>query len=211
MHLTLKSPLPGPFAQSEMASAQRMPFVLGDVPQKAVEAAVLALLFPTNEGRNTCELMDWAVLLIRRTSYEGVHSGQIAFPGGKRESGDKDHWDTACRETHEEVGIGDAYLQRIGELTRLYVPASNFVIYPFMALVLPGATLTIDPREVVEYRQIPLRALDPAKAVLLDFNYEGGKRPAPAWQYGSFTIWGATAMMLAELYRTVDQGLLVRE
>ncbi len=176
-----------------------------------MESAVLVLLFPTNEGRDKRELMDWTVLLIRCNSYEGVHSRQIAFPGGKREKGDKDYWETACRETREEVGIRDTHLQRVGELTRIYVAASNFVIYPFVALAGPGAAVVADPREVVEYRQVPIRVADPAKAVSLDFDYDDGRRWVPAWQYGGFTIWGATAMMLAEFHRAVDQGLLIRD
>lgn len=211
MRLTLKAPLPGSAAHCEMAPVHRTPSVLGDVPGKAVESAVLTLLFPTNEGRDRDELMDWTVLLIRRNNYEGVHSGQIAFPGGKRENGDRGLWETACRETCEEVGICDSYLQKVGALTRTYVPASNFVIYPFVAIARPGATVHTDPREVVEYRHVPIRVMDPGKAVALDFDYDDGTRPAPAWQYEGFTIWGATAMMLSEFYRTVDQGLLVRD
>jgi len=211
MHLKLKNPLPGPEAQCEMAPVYRQPSLLRNIPSEAVESAVLALLFPANEGKSREELLDWSVLLIRRNTYPGVHSGQISFPGGKREKDDETLQETASRETREEVGIEPDCLDWVGALTRIYVPASNFVIYPFMAVACPDAQVTADPREVVDYRRVPLKALDPAKAVTLDFTYEAGTRPAPAWRYDGFTIWGATAMMLAEVYRVVDQGLLTGE
>ena len=211
VHLKLRTPLPGRKAQCEMAPVYRKPSLLKDIPRSAMESAVLTLLFPANEGRSRKDLMEWSVLLIRRNSYPGVHSGQISFPGGKRETCDADLWQTACRETHEEVGVAPDCLDRVGPLTRTYVPASNFVIYPFIAVACAEAMVTPDPREVAEYRRVPIKALDPAKAVTLDFTYESGTKPAPAWIYEGFTIWGATAMMLAEFYRAVDQGLLVRD
>ena len=211
MHLKLNTPLPGSKAQCEMAPVYRQPSLLRCIPREAVESAVLALLFPANDGRDREALLDWRVLLIRRNSYPGVHSGQISFPGGKREEADADLWATACRETLEEVGIAPDCLDRVGALTTIYVPASNFVIYPFIAVAHPETRVTSDPREVADYRLVPIRALDPARAVERDFTYEEGTRPAPAWLYGDFVIWGATAMMLAELYRVVDCGLLVRD
>lgn len=210
MQLKLKFPLPGPEAQCEMAPVYRQLSLATDVPCGATESAVLAVLFPANEGRSRDELMEWSVLLIRRNSYPGAHSGQISFPGGKREKADADLWQTACRETQEEVGLPADCLDRVGALTRTYVPASNFVIYPFIAVACAEARLTPDPREVVEYRRVPVKELDPAKAVTREFIYEAGSRPAPAWEYDGFTIWGATAMMLAEVYRVVDQGVLFR-
>lgn len=211
MHLRLNTPLPGPAAQCEMAPVYRQPSLLRNIPSGAMESAVLALLFPANTGESREALLEWSVLLIRRNTYPGVHSGQISFPGGKREETDPDLPETARRETFEEVGITPDRFDWVGSLTRIYVPASNFVIYPFMAVAAPETRITPDPREVAEYRHVPLKALDPARAETFDFTYEEGTKPAPAWRYGGFTIWGATAMMLAELYRTVDRGLLTRE
>ena len=68
----------------------------------------------------------------------------------------------------------------------------------------------MDPREAVQYKQVPIKIFNPENAVSLQFSYEGGTRPAPAWKYEDFIIWGATAMMLAEVYRAVERGLLVR-
>ena len=210
MHLELKTPLPGREAQLEMAPMYRRPSIINTVPESAVESAVLVLLSPTNEGRNRTEMLSWQVLLIRRNSYPGVHSGQISFPGGRREKTDANLWETACREGYEEVGVAGDCLDWVGSLTRIYVPASNFVIYPFMAVDSCRAEIVLDPREAVQYKQVPLSVFNPESAVSLPFTYEEGTRPAPAWEYEDFIIWGATAMMLAEVYRVVERGLLVR-
>ena len=209
MRLALKTPLPGREAQLEMAPAYRRPSIVNCVPETAVESAVLVLLSPTNEGGNLAELLSWHVLLIRRNSYPGVHSGQISFPGGRREETDATLWETACREGFEEVGVSGQCLDWVGSLTRIYVPASNFVIYPFMAVNHGCSEIVLDPREAVQYKQIPLNIFNPENALSLPFTYEEGTRPAPAWRYEDFVIWGATAMMLAEVYRTVERGLLV--
>jgi len=211
MHLKFNEPLPGERAQREMSPGPAFdePSRFGVIPSQAVEAAVLALLFPENQGRSREALLEWSVLLIRRNFYPGVHSGQISFPGGKRDKEDADLWATACRETREEVGIGPENLDRVGALTRIYVPASNFLIYPFVAVARPETKIVLDLHEAVECRRVPVKVFDPAAAEVVEVSSSIGFKLALAWQYGGFTIWGATGMMLAELYRTVDLGLLV--
>jgi 8-oxo-dGTP pyrophosphatase MutT (NUDIX family) len=210
MRLELKSPLPGTQAQLEMAPAYRIPSFLDAIPEEAMESAVLVLLSPANGGGSREELLEWPVLLIRRNSYPGVHSDQISFPGGKRDPEDAGLWETACREGYEEVGVAPQCLEKIGPLTRIYIPPSNFVVYPFIAVNGCAPAISLDPREAVQYKQIPIKVFNPDNALSLQFSYESGPRPAPAWEYEDFTIWGATAMMLAELYRSVERGLLLR-
>ena len=204
--LTFTEPLPGRKAQLEMAPIYRTAGLLHEVPPaNALVSAVLIVLTPTGTGRGGRALLNWRVLLIRRTTYPGIHSGQIAFPGGRQERGDKGLWETACREAFEEVGIDERRLEKIGPLTSLYVPPSNFLIHPFVAIDRTLGHLIAQPREVVDYKLVPLRVFDPAEARLLEFDYQHGeKRTAPAWLYEDYTIWGATAMILSELYRIVD-------
>lgn len=195
-----------------MAPEHRVPQLLhADTPEDANHSAVVALLGPKNNGLDKEALMDWDVLLIRRNTYPGVHSGQISFPGGKFEPADGGFWETACREAFEEVGLGSSDMEKVGPLTSVYVPVSNFVIHPFIALNHSVGTVRPDPREVADYKNIPVRTFDPAAATVLNLDFgKGQTRPAPAWLYEDFTIWGATAMILSELYRLIDDGALVR-
>lgn len=211
VRLTIQGDLPGRKAQEEMAAEKRKLALAKDIPAKARDAAVMALLTPANEGRSREALLDWPVLLIRRNTYPGVHSGQIALPGGKREKKDAGLWDTACREVCEEVGLGKSAYARSGALSALYVPASNFVIYPFVSMRTTDTGPRADPREVAECKNAPLRVFDPDRAVTMNFPMRTGEeRPVPAWRYENFVVWGATAMILAELYRLVASEVLVR-
>ena len=205
MNVILRQPLPGLKAHFEMAPRNR---ILA-APDNAVNAAVLVLLTPENDGCTAKDILDWRVLLIRRNSYPGVHSGQIAFPGGKSEDEDKGFWDTACREAYEEVGVKRKDYQRIGSLSDVYVAPSNFIIHPFVAMNTSVQRFHADPREVVDFKNVPVKVFDPAAADVMYFtDREGEERAAPAWHYENYTVWGATAMILAELYRLIVEETL---
>ena len=203
--LAFTPPLPGKSAQLEMAPAYRVAALMREVPpENARQSAVLVTLAPPDAENGRNGFLDWTVLLIRRNIYPGVHSGQISFPGGSREKKDSGLWETACREAFEEVGIGERGLEKVGPLTSVYVPPSNFLIQPFVAVETLPAPITADPREVVDYKRIPLKIFNPAASTLLDFDYlNGEKRAAPAWLHEDYIIWGATAMILSELYRLI--------
>ena len=88
------------------------------------KAAVMMLFYPKNSQTH--------LALILRTSYNGVHSSQIAFPGGKVEPEDLDLSQTAIRETHEEIGVHPTNINLLRAFTEVYIPPSNYMVYPFL-------------------------------------------------------------------------------
>lgn len=197
----LSYPLPGKSAQQLMAP---MPvsnkFDRWPIPEDCREAGVLLLLFENESGLH--------VTLTRRHTYPGVHSGQIAFPGGQRED-DETLQETALRETFEEVGVSPNSLEVIGQLSSLYTPPSNFCIFPFVAYSAGRPAFKPDSREVAELIETPLSLFfNPAtrKKELWDFK-NFGERNVPYFDIFGHKVWGATAMIFSEFLMLVNQDL----
>jgi 8-oxo-dGTP pyrophosphatase MutT (NUDIX family) len=156
-------------------------------------AAVMMLFYPKNGMTH--------LVLIVRNSYEGVHSGQIAFPGGKYEIEDKIFSRTALRETQEEVGVSPAIIDVIKSFTEVYVPPSNFMVHPFLGICKEEICFVLDPAEVSSIIELPLSVflndeiLIKAK-MLTSYAKEIN---VPAFDIEGHVVWGATAMMLSEL------------
>ncbi|MDZ4059185.1 MAG: CoA pyrophosphatase [Bacteroidales bacterium] len=221
MKITLPDTLPGKEAHLMMAPEPRVITLIKELtpPSDAKESAVLILLSPPQkEDREESqkaqylhedEILNWELLFIKRNTYDGVHSGQIAFPGGKCEKGDPDYTYTACREAYEELGVDRTKIEIAGELTKLYVPPSNFTIYPVVAINRGFCNYSPNPREVAEYIHIPLKYFDP----LLSKRCKVQAGPyewvhAPGYVINGHTIWGATAMIIAELYVALSQSTI---
>jgi 8-oxo-dGTP pyrophosphatase MutT (NUDIX family) len=157
------------------------------------KAAVMMLLYPKNNITH--------LLLIVRNSYPGVHSSQIAFPGGKVEDIDFDLKQTALRETHEEIGIHPNDIDVIRDFSSIYIPPSNFLVYPFLGISQVELTFILQEEEVAGIIELPL-------SILLDDSIISNKNletsyskliEVPVFQIEEHSVWGATAMMLCEL------------
>lgn len=196
----LQEPLPGETAHQRMAPANRVAtraFMdnLRIVPR---QSAVLILMFPAAQQPATA--------LIRRPDYEGVHSGQIAFPGGKYEEEDGSLEQTALREAFEEVGILPEQVTLLGALSQVYIPPSNFLVSPFIGIVQQEPLWVPDQKEVAGVLTPTLHQLMD-KSILdeRDFKGSSGKWSvkAPYFRLGDAAIWGATAMIISELNEVV--------
>ena len=109
------------------------------------EGAVLILLY-----RQDIYASDWKFPLIQRPPYQGVHGGQISFPGGKKDIGDADLIQTACRETKEEIGVSNANIRIIGSMSKLDIEASNHVVLPVIGFMDRKPIFTPHPYEVAD-------------------------------------------------------------
>ena len=162
-------------------------------PSSPKIAAVLVLLYPVINKSH--------FVLIERTKYKGQHSGQISFPGGKKEKKDKDIVETALREAWEETNIKKDEITIIGELSKLYIPPSNFEVTPILAFSKHQPDFIPNKREVVDVIEVKIEDLmKPQTIKKMKIKFKNGKvLNTPCFDFHSKTVWGATAMILNEL------------
>jgi 8-oxo-dGTP pyrophosphatase MutT (NUDIX family) len=161
--------------------------------QDARKSAVMMLFYPKNTQTY--------LALIIRNSYPGVHSSQIAFPGGKVETEDLSLKHTALRETHEEIGIHPEQIEVIKAFTEVYIPPSNFLVSPFMGICQSELTFTRQLDEVAGIIELPITDfLNDDNVVMkrMDTSYATDIE-VPAFKIDEHYVWGATAMMMNEL------------
>ena len=193
LRLDLTRPLPGQPAQYAMAPRPRPGAEFYDTPRAdSRRGGVLALFYP-HEGAVYLPL-------ILRPTYPGVHSGQVGFPGGGAEEMDTDLAATALRETYEEIGVHPSEITVLGQLTPLYVFASNYIVQPTVAWIDYRPDFHPDPFEVAQLLEAPLLTLlDPASRRTETRTLRGQPIDVPYFAVAGQTVWGATAMMLSEL------------
>lgn len=176
-----------------------MPGVPGDLPLllrrvrlgRVVPAAVLVPLMNRPEGLS--------VLLTRRAAHLTHHAGQISFPGGRLEEGDRSAADAALREAEEEVGLPAGHAEIIGYLDN-YITITGYSVTPVVAMVRPHFEMRLDETEVAEAFEVPLEyVLDPARVRRREKKLFGVRVAYYEIPYGSYNIWGATAGMLVAL------------
>ncbi|KAF5031739.1 putative Nudix hydrolase NudL [anaerobic digester metagenome] len=189
--------LPGGSAHAEMMPKGRSlsMFLKGE---SYIHSAVLLLLF---HEQNSIR-----IVFIKRAEYDGVHSGQIAFPGGRAEPEDADFWQTAVRETMEETGINQP-VNFLGSLSDLYVPPSGYLIHPFVGYVSERPEYKPDSHEVTEVFDEDLTWFNTAEAKD-EIHYKSGHKSgiAPCFKSKNHIIWGATAMILNEFLLLLHQN-----
>lgn len=144
------------------------------------------------------------VVLTRRTEALRHHAGQISFPGGRIEAGDADPADAALREAAEEIGLERAHAESLGYLDPL-VTITGFRVVPLVARIAHAFSARPDPSEVDEVFEVPFDFLmDARNARALEIDYRGARRALVEFQFGAYRIWGATAAMLVNLRRRME-------
>lgn len=148
-----------------------------------------------------------SLLLTQRTQHLKHHSGQIAFPGGRQDEGDRSPEDTALRETFEEVGLPAATIEVCGRLDT-YVTRTGFEVTPVIGLLRPPLALALQEEEVEAAFEVPLDFfLDPANRRIDSRLYAGRTRHFYVYPYRDYYIWGATAGMINNLAEVLGDGV----
>lgn len=164
-------------------------------------SAVALVLFKSGSQMET--------ILIQRPTYKGNHSGQVCFPGGKKDAEDHDYIETALRECYEEIGISPQKLEHLGALTPIYIPVSNHYVQPHVFYHESPPKTIPDAREVDEIFTFPLAYLtDQKRLKRKDVLLPNGRilKDIPYFDINNKTVWGATAIILNE-FKEVYQKL----
>jgi 8-oxo-dGTP pyrophosphatase MutT (NUDIX family) len=159
-----------------------------------VDSAVLAPIY--RDPRN-----DLRLVFIRRSPH-GVHGGQIAFPGGRREPEDIDLLATALREAEEEVGLDPAGVEVLTDLPVIETMATGFRVAPFLGR-LQGAppTWRRQETEIDEILQVRLDDLSPEAHAVEEWRLPGWPEPReiPFYWIGPYKLWGATYRIVGSI------------
>ncbi len=197
-------PLPGNNAQLRLAPQLHLVTNVDEYNLNfARNSSVLILLFPDQSKIST--------VLIKRAEYPGVHSGQISFPGGKCEKTDSSIISTALREANEEIGITVSDIKIIGELTHLYIPRSNFIIYPVVSYTSEKPDFIVDKEEVNELILVDIDEFLNDNHILMKEFITSNKMSvsAPYYKINEHAVWGATAMIISEFVEIIKRTNLI--
>lgn len=167
---------------------------LGRLPGVPAPVRAAAVLVPFVRRADSL-----SVLFTRRTEHLRHHGGQVSFPGGGVEAGDRDVVAAALRETDEETGIGPALVEPFGYLDVL-ATVSGYRVTPVAGFVDGGYSLRLDADEVDEVFEVPLPyILEPGNLRREPFVWQGQERDIFAIEWHGRRIWGATAAILKNL------------
>ncbi|MFN8534196.1 MAG: CoA pyrophosphatase [Dehalococcoidia bacterium] len=183
-------------AQLATALAARNRFELDDDARSGLRVgAVLALLLPGDDG--------FDIVFTRRTEQVATHKGQVALPGGRTEPGDPTLWDTALRETFEEIGVRRDQIEYVGALDDL-ATNTRFALTPFVGLLRERPRYRLQASEVAEVFEVPIKhLLDPASHSIRLVEREGTIVPSPAFIFGHQVIWGVTGRIMSGFLEVV--------
>lgn len=201
----LLSDLPGRKAQEIMAPEHPRTFPPSHLVKQ--NAAVSLIILAGNDKTD--------IILTKRAEYNGHHSGQISFPGGKEEESDKSHIETAIRETKEEIGLNLSKENCLGSLTPLYIMVSDFMVFPFVFFYDYNNKIEfiLDKQEVeyiIQFNLLSLLDKSLVKTTKLTLE-DSSVILTPYYGINNEMVWGATAMILSEfievLYRVEKKNL----
>jgi len=192
----LAQDLPGEAAQRKMLAVPRTNVEFPNKKESAIPSAVLILLYQDGE--------DLRFFLTERTEQVQHHKGQISLPGGSWEQGEH-LFETAIRETEEELGVPQTDIEIIGELTPLFVIVTGFMIHPFVGYINYVPKLVPHPGEVYNDFSVSIDdLLNPQNMRTELWTIRDNPVDVPFFKFNDYKVWGATAMILSEFKQILE-------
>ena len=185
--------LPGSKYQDLMMPSYRGKLLKGE---KKLDSAVMIILYYKNNELYTS--------IIKRSVYDGKHSGQMALPGGKYQESDENLINTAIRETYEEIGVNIKESEILGELTSLIIPVSNILVTPIVCFIDYNPEYKINKTEVQQIYEVPITHFLKNKKIKKEIQYNT-QVTIPYFDIQNETVWGATAMILSEFLELLNR------
>ncbi|MFP7655343.1 NUDIX hydrolase [Chryseobacterium proteolyticum] len=186
----LKKELPGEKAHQIMEALYASYLTLQPT-EKTRKSAVLMLLYPINN--------EIYFPLILRNSYNGFHSNEIGFPGGRFEISDV-NLQTSLREAKEEIGINPDEVKILGTLTKIYIGPSDFNVLPVVGFLPHRPNFKPDSREVQQIFELKVEYFsDPNIIGCNEISIPGDLVTTPYYEVNGHKVWGATAKIIIEL------------
>jgi 8-oxo-dGTP pyrophosphatase MutT (NUDIX family) len=162
------------------------------IKKNATKAAVVVIIYKNTGGESV-------LYLIERNTYDGHHSGQMAFPGGKMDDVDTNLSETALREVHEEIGV-ILESDQLFPLVPQWIHVSNHWVQPFYIILHEKPIFTLNKREINCIFEIPITSFKDSNTLAFhELNILGNKVISPKYLNDGKEIWGATAIILYQL------------
>jgi len=163
------------------------------IKNNAIKAAVVVIIYKNTIGQSV-------LYLIERNTYDGHHSGQMALPGGKMDQGDENLIDTALREVYEEIGV-QLESDQLFPLSPQWIHVSNHWVQPFYTIVYEKPIFTLNKREINCIFEIPISSFKDSNTLAFqELQILGNKVISPKYLNDGKEIWGATAIILYQLF-----------
>ncbi len=194
LKIRLKTNLPGKDSQLKMGIKSKPLYNFTNKEEDAKPSAVLILLHEHHS--------EICFFLTERTHTVEHHRGQISLPGGAQEPGET-LWETALRETHEEIGVSANHIEILGPISPLFVIVTGFMIYPYIGMTHSLLEINPEPNEVETVFPVSVNDLiDGHNMKTENRNIRGFNVNVPYFHFGNYKVWGATSMILNE-FRTL--------
>jgi len=199
LKIRLKTDLPGKDSQLKMGIKSKPLYNFTNKEEDAKPSAVLILLHEHHS--------EICFFLTERTHTVEHHRGQISLPGGTQEPGET-LWETALRETNEEIGVRTNEIKCLGALSPLFVIVTGFMIYPFIGMSHSKLEITPEPNEVETVFPVAVNDfIDDKNMKIENRNIRGFDVNVPYFHFNNYKVWGATSMILSE-FKTILEELM---